>query len=835
MLRHPGSPLALLLLTALAVRAQEATQQEPQDPAEGRIVEQITVEPDQTPSLGRIQAALASRIGKPFRAAVMRQDMRTLWSDYKVMTRVDTELLPSGGVRLIVQVVMDHTGYKRVAFKGNSAMSESQLRSLLGPAVVQNMTDFAARSHARAIESSYRRDGYYYCRVGIETDDRTETLTFRIDEGPKVTVRQVIFRGNDSVPTRAPIGLYRNLLTGSGMSSQPAGALLPGSVYSEETVEEDLGKLRAYYRGIGFRDALVELVAVTPAPDLDEVDLTFRIVEGPRYRIASLAIEQLGPEGVPDYRPQYPLADLQRELKVQPGDFYDRDRLQLDRRALERYYGRRGHPPQGRYGRALTDALEISEEPVESFDFDKHEVRLTWQIREGSPKRLHDVVIRGNTRTQDRVVRRKVLLEPGEILDLDRVERSLAALDSLQYFTDPETLASVRFELQPVEGRPDEVDLVILVQEGETGRLTWGVGISTGAGLTAQIQFAKRNFDLTRVPSTLDPAGMLGEIVRGEAFHGGGQDLEILLAPGTEISMFRILWFDPDIFRRHHDTIGLKVLGRRQIRRMDGYDTDTLGGALTLSRQFTERWRVGLTLRDDTIDIEDVEANSPKIVFDAEGDHELRSLAVQFNYHDLDHPLRPSEGLETMVEFEYGGGALGAQVDFWRLRTSIDNFWAFYRDSYERPHVLRSRLEFDYAQDHDSSQDLFLAERTFLGGSNLRGFDQRGAGPKQFGTPVGGEVRLTAGLEYNFPIVSTRTERALRETELLRGCIFADYGQLGLKIDDPTFEEIRLSLGFGVRIFVPVLGVPIALDLGWPLLYEETDSRRQLFFSLWRQ
>jgi outer membrane protein insertion porin family len=121
-----------------------------------------------------------------------------------------------------------------------------------------------------------------------------------------------------------------------------------------------------------------------------------------------------------------------------------------------------------------------------------------------------------------------------------------------------------------------------------------------------------------------------------------------------------------------------------------------------------------------------------------------------------------------------------------------------------------------------------------MGGMNLRGFEQRGAGPKQFGTPVGGEAMFLAGVEYNFPIVSTRTERALRETEILRGVVFADYGHLGLQIDDPTFRDPRLSVGFGVRIFVPVLQVPIALDLAWPLLYEETDERRQLFFTLSR-
>ncbi len=121
-----------------------------------------------------------------------------------------------------------------------------------------------------------------------------------------------------------------------------------------------------------------------------------------------------------------------------------------------------------------------------------------------------------------------------------------------------------------------------------------------------------------------------------------------------------------------------------------------------------------------------------------------------------------------------------------------------------------------------------------MGGINLRGFEPRRAGPMQFGNPTGGEARYTASLEYEFPLMSTRLPGAIVDMEILRGVVFTDFGLLGLEIDDPTFREPRLSVGFGVRIDLPVLGIPIALDLGWPLLYEETDGRQVVFFSLRR-
>ena len=84
------------------------------------------------------------------------------------------------------------------------------------------------------------------------------------------------------------------------------------------------------------------------------------------------------------------------------------------------------------------------------------------------------------------------------------------------------------------------------------------------------------------------------------------------------------------------------------------------------------------------------------------------------------------------------------------------------------------------------------------------------------------------------PLVATRLEGEVRDRELLRGVFFTDFGLLGLAVDDPSFGELRASSGFGIRIEVPYLEVPIALDLGWPWLYEETDDRRQLYFSISR-
>jgi outer membrane protein assembly factor BamA len=153
-----------------------------------------------------------------------------------------------------------------------------------------------------------------------------------------------------------------------------------------------------------------------------------------------------------------------------------------------------------------------------------------------------------------------------------------------------------------------------------------------------------------------------------------------------------------------------------------------------------------------------------------------------------------------------------------------------YENEMSQRTVLHLQHLFGLAQAFGDNENVFLTERFYMGGRDLRGFDYRQAGPSQFGRPIGGEATYQATVEVYFPLVSTRLEGEVRDREVLRGVLFTDFGLLGLAIDDPSFGEVRASSGFGVRIDVPYLNVPIALDLGWPWLYEETDSRRRLYF-----
>lgn len=798
--------------------------QDPLDPDEGKIVRLIRFDPEVSYASSLTQM-LNTKERQPLRRSTISEDIRNLWKLRQI--RADVSLVDDGDGVIVIFEIDEQRAFDRLRFRGLENMSERDVLSLLQLTPGQRVNAVAAEKYAFTIRDRYQREGYAFATVRIKQDRLRSEITLFVDEGPKVTVSAVHFRGNHSFPTSAMFGLSQNLIGSAGMRSAP-GIIIDGK-YSEDQLAEDLDRLRYFYRKQGYRDARVELASVEFSRHRDKVAISIRVDEGPRYKVASVDVQRVLPNREIDPDPLYDKEEILEQLQLEPGSYYDHDRVELDQVRIREFYGARGHPSNtgGVGGFTLLEAVEV-------FDVEAAEIRVIHRVIEGEPKRLRDVIIRGNTETKDFVVRRKVFVLPGEVLDMNEVRRSIRVLNSLRYFQDLDQPVEVSYDLMPVPEEPEMLDLAIDLQEGDTGQFLWGAGVSTAAGVQARFVFSKRNFDIARPPSSWNPIDAVGEIVDGKAFHGAGQNLELLLAPGTEISQFQLSFFEPDIFSRHFDVYGLRVAGFRTLRFFDSFDMDSLGANVALNRQFTENFDIGLQVRQENVKVKNIDANAPTIVYDSEGSTELRGLKLSTTLREFDDFYQPTDGYQLRAYGELIGGVFGGDADFFKAGLNAQRYTPIYRDARDRAHVFFARASFDYGEAYGDSDELFLTERFYMGGRGLRGFDQRRAGPSQFGKPVGGEARYLTTLEYQFPLVSTRRERGLRETEMLRGVLFTDFGLLGRSLSDPEFSHPRLSVGFGLRIFVPVFEVPIALDLGWPVLDQDTDAQRQFFFSLSR-
>ena len=792
-----------------------------------------------------IARGLRSRVGQPLELRNVTADISSLWYERRIAVRAFVQ--PAGDeADLVLVVELEVQVYERVEFQGLEKFPRSEVDALLGLYPDRQVTSTEAKAMRNILLAKYRRAGLAFCDIALVEREPTlgessgerprKIVTFRIDEGPSVTVGQVSFRGNRSFPGVNPTFLNSGdyLARESRMQCAPEGPLGSGGPFSRELLEEDVDRLQLFYRSRGFLDAVVTVSDVRFRPDRTVADVDFVVVEGPRYVIRSIELEYVrGNDVLPADQSKYPSAEVLPLLISKVGDYYDHARIRRDQSAIEDYYGERGHPKASFPGMDRVPGAFRVGWPKERYD-EQAGVALVFQIEEGTEKTLRDVLVRGNANTRDHVIRRKIRAMPGERVDMTQVNKSITYLNRTRFFQDQFTMAGPRFEFSPVPGNEDLLDLAVDVTESETGEFRWGVGVSSGAGATANVQFTKRNFDLFSPPSSWNPVTVFEEVLDNRAYHGGGQNLDLLLAPGTQVSTFQIGFTEPDLFGEHFETTELRVNGRKTLRFRDGYRADTLGADVGLSRFLSEEFSVGISARQETTEIRDIRPDATQLVFDSEGSTEMRGMRVSAFYRGVDDFFRPSDGFTWQNSFEVLGGPFGGQSDFWK-GTSTANLYVPIAEN-EAGHftVFHAETSFGVAEAFDDTDDVYVTERFYLGGSSLRGFEFRGVGPTQFGRPYGGEAMLYGTAEVITPLIATRMENDVRDRELLRGVTFCDYGLLGLGLDDPSFDELRVSVGFGIRIDIPVLGIPISLDLGWPLMSEETDRRRQLWFSMAR-
>jgi outer membrane protein insertion porin family len=352
-------------------------------------------------------------------------------------------------------------------------------------------------------------------------------------------------------------------------------------------------------------------------------------------------------------------------------------------------------------------------------------------------------------------------------------------------------------------GEPAFVDVNIDVTEGRTGRLMFGVGVNSDAGVIGQFTLQEDNFDILRPPRSW------ADIINGQAWRGRGQSFRIEAMPGSQVSRFLVSWQDP-FFLRSDYSFG--VSGFFYNRFYNDWTEDRLGGRINVGRLLTRYWSVSAALRLENVDIHDFRTPAPQDLQDVAGDNFLSTGSVTVSHDSRDSAFLPTMGHLLEATYEQGFG----EFNYPRVEGSASQYFTIW----ERPdglgkHILSLRSQLGWSGDGTP-----IFERFYAGGySSFRGFAFRGVTPHEAGITVGGQWMSLGTVEYMAPVTADDNIRVVG---------FSDFGTVD---QDVSMDNFRLSLGFGVRMIIPAMGpAPIALDFAWPLLDEKTDDRRVFSF-----
>ncbi|WP_437190604.1 BamA/TamA family outer membrane protein [Planctomicrobium sp. SH527] len=350
---------------------------------------------------------------------------------------------------------------------------------------------------------------------------------------------------------------------------------------------------------------------------------------------------------------------------------------------------------------------------------------------------------------------------------------------------------------------PGFVDVNIDVTEGRTGRLMFGVGVNSDAGVVGSLVLQEDNFDLLRPPTSW------ADILNGTAWRGAGQSFRMEAVPGSEVSRYMVSWNDP-YFLRSDFSFG--VSGFYYNRYFEAWREDRLGGRINTGYVLNRFWSLGSALRLEEVKIKNVPAGAPASLTDVEGDNFLSTASVSLMYDGRDNAFMPSRGTYGNISYEQGFG----EFNYPRFDLSGSQYFTLH----ERPdgfgkHILAFNGQLGFTGDNTP-----IFEKYYAGGySSFRGFYFRGVSPVDSGVRVGGNFMALGSVEYMVPLTASDNVRAV---------VFSDFGTVQ---ENVSFSEFRASAGFGFRVTLPAMGpAPLAFDFAWPITREPTDRLRVFSF-----
>ncbi len=439
-------------------------------------------------------------------------------------------------------------------------------------------------------------------------------------------------------------------------------------------------------------------------------------------------------------------------------------------------------------------------------------VDIVLVVRQGRIFRTGQIIIQKNNLTRDDVIRRAITLSPERPLDSTEAKNTESRLRQTGLF-DPR---GVKVTLQPEDpDNPGYRDVLVTVQETNTGSFSLGGAISTDGGLSAQISLTQRNFDVTDTPDSW------GELFRGEAFKGGGQTFTIQFSPGTVQNNITVGLSDPHIFDSDYSG---SVNGFYTTYDYTSYTEHRVGAQFSVGEHFGSRWNASVPFGIQAVELSAIEPDAPTDYFKVQDQHLLSSIGLSLTRESLDRRALPTKGNHIGFSVDQYGG-LG-DFTFTQLHADYATYLKLSEDVLGRATTLELKTSGDYIPQPMDSVPFY--QRYYLGGQNFRGFDFRSVAPRGIRNDTGGVSEDTIGGVFKF-FAGAEVRQPLYE-DLLSGVVFLDSGTVDESV---SLDKYRVSVGVGLRIYYsPVAPAPFAFDFGFPLLKQDTDKTRILTFSI---
>ena len=696
--------------------------------------------------LGRVKTA----IGSPFNPTLLSEDIRSIFGlgfFDDVQLRVEDF---EGGVK-VTFVVTERPFVRDVDFAGNKKLSTTELQEKIDLKLGSVYNPVDVQRALEKLKDFYEDEGYFEAQITPNVEkfaDGDVRVAFSVIEGRQIKIDKIVFQGNK--------GLTAKQLKDALVTRERQFFIIRGKV-QRQRLEQDVDQILALYNDHGYIQARVDATDVTVDRNRALVTITFTLVEGPQYRVGDVTLK-----GVT----LLPESELVRQIRLKKGDVYSLSAVRDSRRGIENLYST--------IGRASADVVPKTEQAqVASV------LHVSFEIAEGPEVFVERINISGNTRSQEKILRREIPLHEGDLYTLQKRERARQKLVNLGYFE------KVDITTQPGSDKT-RIIVNVDVTERPTGIFSLGGGYSSVDSFIGTIDLAQRNF------------------------LGRGWEAAVRIRAGANSRQGVISFTEPWLFDRPLSA-GFDLYQTE--REFTEYNYESLGTGLRLGHPFAEFWRWNLGYRASRDRVSDLVDSTSLEIRDQEGTRVTSAVSGSLGRDSRDAVVAPTKGGQASLQVEFAG--LGGDSRFVKtgaLTTHYQPLWL--------NHILAGRIEAGYGFGW-SDKPLPIFERYYLGGPNsIRGFKFRQVSPRdEAGIRVGGTSEVLGNAEYIVPLPFG-----------IRLAGFFDIGNVYGFGTDFDLTDLRKAAGGGVRWQSPF--GPIRLDYGFNLDRRTGEDAGAFHFSV---
>lgn len=744
-------------------QAQSEAQPQPQGPPIIRSIEIQYVGP-QTISRDRILSQMRTRAGQPYSNTTVEQDIRSLYNSGAVQNvRIFGQ--PEGdGVKVMV-VVQTRSIIREIEINGATQIHPARIRKQIKLKMNAALNEEELEKGRKSIVDMYQAKGFTDISVQfrVDTDEKraVSRVIYTIDEGAKGAISAIRFEGNTKFSNR----VLRKQMKTKGKTFY--SFLDKSGRLDEAQLQQDIVAVREWYQNHGYEDVAVKDVRKDRSNG--RLSIVVVISEGPQYRVGKINI--VGQKVASAEK-------IRALLKLKEGAVYSPKTVRDDAKTLSDAYGSGGY-------------VDLNIVP-KAAPAGPGRIDLTFNIEEGARSFVQRVNIVGNVRTKDKVIRREVLIAPGDVYNTVRVETTKKRLDNLGYFSKVETFPDET-------GVPGRKDLTVQVEEKRTGSLNFGAGFSTVDNLVGFIELTQGNFNLMDWPN----------------FTGAGQKFRTRIQYGRLRKDFTVSLTEPYFLDRRL-SLGGELFYHEASFLSSVYDQRNYGFSVDVRKPINSFLAASIGYRYEVVQPFNI---APDV--SAQLRNELRERTKSqihgtLAYDTRDNPFLTRRGRRIVLSPFITGGFLGGNTQIYGLDLEASQYFHLPWDT-----ILLFNGEIAAVDTWGGGDRVPIYDRLFLGGANnLRGFDFRAVSPRDVkGQSLGGNSMARFTVEYTVPII-----------EKARGAIFYDTGFVNAAAYDLGLSNIVSDVGLGVRLDLPI--GPIRIDYGIPIQKNGIKASGKINFNV---